>query len=162
MIRTCNYLYHTWEACLCTPLALHGMIWGGAASQGEVHSRGSDLHECFVTYLMSPIVNKGESLRLIFLCIWEWVMWDWKFLLVTGGAECALIWLSVAYCEGMHLGYVFLVVSELLLALVPVVSSLCLFLEERVFAFAWLCWVLPLSWGVMLSLIGCVELFPLS
>ena len=28
------------------------------------------------------------------------------FLLETGGAECALIWLSVAYCEGMHFGMV--------------------------------------------------------
>ena len=68
----------------------------------------------------------------------------WKFLLVTGGAECALIWLSVAYCEGMHLGYLVLVlskqvvsvVSELVFALVPVVLSLCLFLEEPVFASA--------------------------
>lgn len=54
---------------------------------------------------------------------------------MTGGAECALIWLSVAYCEGMHFGLSALVFLSfcLLLALVPVVSSLCLFLEELVF-----------------------------
>ena len=68
------------------------------------------------------------------------------FLLGTGGAECALIWLSIAYCEGMHLGYVVQVVSvlskllvsvvsELVFSLVPVVLSLCLFLEEPVFCF---------------------------
>ena len=33
-----------------------------------------------------------------------------QFLLVTGGGECALIWLSVAYCEGMHFGLCGLVV----------------------------------------------------
>ena len=43
-----------------TSTSWHDLI--GAASQGEVHSRGSNLHECFVTHLMSPIVNKGEKL----------------------------------------------------------------------------------------------------
>ena len=61
-----------------------------AASHGEVHSRGSDLHECFVTHLMSPIVNKGEKLydssSFAFSVLrgafpkgekfWEWVAWD--------------------------------------------------------------------------------------
>ena len=32
---------------------------------------------------------------------------------MTGGAECALIWLSVAYCEGMHLCFGVRVVSVL-------------------------------------------------
>ena len=41
---------------------IHGIFLGGAASQGEVHSSGSGLHECLETELMSPIVNKGESL----------------------------------------------------------------------------------------------------
>jgi hypothetical protein len=188
MIRTCKCLYHTWEACLCTPLALHGMIWVGAASQGEVHSRGSDLHECFVTHLMSPIVNKGEKLYDSSSFAYSvlrgafskgekflgWVVWDLKFLLVTGGAECALIWLSVAYCEGKLLGYGVRVVS--------VLSEH--FASSGFWAFVCSCTgcvePLPLSggtgvlllhdcvepclclWGVMLSLISCVELFPLS
>ena len=41
---------------------IHGIFSGGVASQGKVHSRGSGLHECLETHLMSPIVNKGEKL----------------------------------------------------------------------------------------------------
>ena len=64
--------------------------------------------------------------------------------------------------RGCILGCFSLSGSELLHAPSPAVSSICLFLEESVcFAFAWLCWALPLSWGVMLCLIGCVELFTL-
>ena len=72
-----------------------------------------------MTHLMSPIVNKGEKLYDSssfafsvlrgafpkgerFLGV-SGVRFE-KFLLVTGGAECALIWLSVAYCEGIFLG----------------------------------------------------------
>ena len=159
MIRTCKCLYHTWEACLCTPLALHGMIWVGAASQGEVHSRGSDLHECFVTHLMSPIVNKGEKLydssSFAFSVLrgafskgekfLGWVVWDLKFLLVTGGAECALIWLSVAYCEGMHFGLSGFVNLSFCLLLYRLCRAFASFWRNRCFASAWLCWALPLS-----------------
>ena len=86
-------------------------------------------------------------------------MWDWKILPCEKGE------LSVhSYGWALHIvrGCILcgfsLSGSELLHALSPAVSSLCLFLEESVcFAFAWLCWALPLSWGVMLCLIGCVE-----
>ena len=67
---------------------------------------------------MSPIVNKGEKLYDSSSFAFSTLRGAFSkgekllgvsgvrfgFLLVTGGAECALIWLSVAYCEGMHLG----------------------------------------------------------
>ena len=65
----------------------------------------------------------------------------WKFLLVTGGAECALIWLSIAYCERKHLGYGVQVIS--------VLSKH--FASSGFWAFACSCpgcvEPLPLSWG---------------
>ena len=61
LARTCKCLYHTWEAFICTPLTLHSIFWGGAASQGEVHSRGSGLRECFETHTWwVPLSTRGR------------------------------------------------------------------------------------------------------
>ena len=133
--RTCKCSYHTWEACLCTPLALLGIFSGGVASQGEVHSRGSDLHECVWLTLDESHCQQGGEFWLTFLCTWDWVVWDWKLKIppcdrgsrvCTHMVEHCILWGDAFWVKWFQC-------FELLFALVPVVLSLCLFLEEPVF-----------------------------
>ena len=58
LVNVCTILKKLVKHSTC----IHSILLEGVASQGEVHSRGSDLLECFETHLMIPIVNKGESL----------------------------------------------------------------------------------------------------
>ena len=136
-VRTCKCLYHTWEAGLCPPFTLHSIFLGGVASQGEVHSRGSDLHDCVWLTLDESHCQQGGEFWLTFLCTWEWVVWDWKLkippcdrgsIVCTHMVECCILWGNAFWVKWFS-------DSELLHALVLVVSSLCLFLEEPMFCF---------------------------
>ena len=90
------------------------------------------------THLMSPIVNKGEKLydSSSFAFGGEWCEDLKKFLLVTRGAECALIWLSVAYCEGMHFGLSGSVILSFCLLLYRLCRAFASFWRNRCFASA--------------------------
>lgn len=150
MLELVNALYHTWEACLRTPLTHHSIFWGGVASQGEAHSKGEWPSWVFWDSLdESHCQQGGEVVWLIFFCFGSalgvsGVRFE-KFLLVTGGAECALIWLSVAYCEGMHFGLSGFVILSFCLLLYRFCWVFASFRRNRCFASAWLCWALPLS-----------------
>ena len=135
----------------CTPLALHGIFWGGVASQGEVTSRGRCLFECCSGFLDESLVNKGERFQLLCISCQQGGFFQ-------GGA--LLNWFSYAFVRDLQFFRIDL--SFLLLFLAGALS------------------LLPLSWGTgwfalhdcverylfleesCFSLIGCVELFPLS
>ena len=103
-----------------------------------------------MTHLMSPIVNKGEKLydsssfafsvpRGVFSKGEKFLGVSgvrFGFLLVIGGAECALIWLSVAYCEGMHFGLSGFVNLSFCLLLYRLCRAFASFWRNRCFASA--------------------------
>ena len=134
---------------LSTPLAFMTYF------QGELHLRGRFIPGGVPSWVRWDSLDEshcqqgGEVVWLIFLCIWRKVMWDFENFLPCDKGELSVHsygW-ALHIVRGCILGWFSLSGSGLLHALSPAVSSLCLFLEESVFAFAWLCWALPLSWG---------------
>ena len=70
---------------LSTPLAFHSIFWEGVASQGEVHTRGIDLHECLRLTWWVPLSTRGRVDDSSFFAFGgKWCEF-WKFFLVTRG-----------------------------------------------------------------------------
>ena len=112
---------------------IHSIFSGGVASQGEVHSRGNDLHECLWLTWWVPLSTRGgvcDSSSFAFGG--EWCDF-WKFLPCGKGELSVHLYGWVLHIvRGCILGWFSLSGSELLHALSSAVSSLCLFLEESV------------------------------
>ena len=119
-------------------------ILGGGSFQGEWPPWVLVTHTWWV-----PLSTRGRVLTHLPLHLGVSGVRNWKFLLVTGVAECALIWLSIAYCEGMHFGLSGSSVLSFCLLLYRLCRALASFWRNRCFAFTWLRRASPLSWGVM-------------
>ena len=142
---------------------IHSIFSGGVASQGEVHSRGNDFHECLWLTWWVPLSTRGRvydssSFCMFFLPMGEssrgWVVCDFEILPCDKGElsvhSCGWVF---AYCEGMLFG---LSVSELVFGsklLHRLCRAFASFWRSWCFASAWLCRALPLSWGVMLCFV---------